>query len=198
MNVTMESCPKFIAEITSAINDLIHEYESLVEVMDNDTCVAIDKDDGIIISPKYFIEYDNLYKKADRIQKAVVNLSTSEFLDIEDKDIGPNARANIKFYSMQVDALQGMLDQATTSMVATEIDYFTRENMMPYIRYYERMNSEVCNDASEDKSVSDKSKSDDDASLNYIKSRSDKAFHADADERFNPIFKGYKRETFEV
>lgn len=170
MNVTMESCPKLISEITSAINDLIHEYESIVNAMDNDARVSIDKNGDTIISPKYFIDYDNLCKKADRIQEAVVDLSTSEFLDIEDKDVDPNTRANIKFYSMQVDALQGMLDQVTTSMVATEIDYFTRENMMPFIRYYERMNSKTRDTAN----VSEFK--DDDASLKYIKSRSERMF----------------------
>lgn len=177
MNVTMESCPKLISEITSAINDLIHEYESILNAMDNDARVSIDENDCTIISPKYFIDYDNLCKKADRIQEAVVDLSTSEFFDIEDKDIDPNAKANIKFYFMQVDALQGMLDQVTTSMVATEIDYFTRENMMPFIRYCERMNSKVRNTTNASESIVD------DTSLKYIKNRSERMF-GEIDEKY--------------
>ena len=105
MNVTMETCPKFISEITSAINDLIHEYESILNAMDNDTRISIDENTKPVISPKYLIEYDNLCKKADRIRESIADLSLSEFLDIEDKDLDPNTRAAIKFYSMQVDAL---------------------------------------------------------------------------------------------
>lgn len=202
MNVTMETCPNLISEITSAINDLIHDYESILNAMDKDmdkdTRISIDENTEPVISPKYLIEYDNLCKKADRIQESIVDLRLSVFLDIENKNLDPNTRATIKFYSMQVDALQGMLDQVTTSMAATEIDYFNRENMMPYIRYYKRMNSKVRDYASDAKSASNKPKSDDVTSLNYIKSRSDRAFHADAVDRFNPNFKENGYETFEV
>lgn len=192
MTVTMESCPSIISEITSAIDKLVHDYESLVDVIDNNDKLSINDSDDAVIDPKLLIEYDDLCKTADRIQSDIVELSTDKFFDIEIRNVSVSDRAKIKFYSMQVDALQGMLDMATNSMASTDIDYFSRENMMPYIRYYKRMSSKVGDMASEDMSASDKSKLDEDASLKYIKTRSERSFNRKYETFFNKMPHNYE------
>ena len=70
-----------------------------------------------------------------------------------------------------------MLDTATVSMAYTETDYFNRENMMPFIRYYERMSSKVRNTTNASESIAD------DTSLKYIKNRSERMF-GEIDEKY--------------
>ena len=194
MTVTMESCPKYIDEITSAIQDLIYEFELTIHDIDHGYDRIIIGNDANVINPKFLIKLNDLNTTAIKIGDTINALNASEFFDMNKNDLRVREIANIKFYLLQISKLQSMVKDISSKMLSVEMNYFNRKNAIPYIRYYMR-NTE--NEEKMDCDTASSNESKEDTSLDYIKTRSDRLSRVNMSERFNPNAKGHY-ETFEV